>query len=164
MKHISVPALTGLALAGGVLVYLTELVLQTRGGIVFIPPVSLPITLVVLAVAVVLLALPVRRVVTGKRREPIDPFYAARVLAFAKSSAYVGALLLGASLGLGLYLLVGRPLLPGWDVLGVALGCVVSCVLLLVAGIVAERLCTLPPPGDAPRDSPDGEPGVGAAA
>ena len=92
MKRTTPAPLIGLFLLGAVAAYLLELVVQSRGGFIYVPPISLALTLVVVAVAVVLLAIPIRRKVTGKRTEPVDPFYAARVLALAKASSFAGAL------------------------------------------------------------------------
>jgi hypothetical protein len=144
MKRTGPAPLIGLFLIGGVASYLLELVVQSRGGFIYVPPISLAFTLFVVAVAVVLLAVPIRRKVTGKRKEPIDAFYAARVLALAKASSFAGSLLLGLGAGVLLYLL-GRPIAPSGAILISVIAQLVSAALLIAAGLIAEWLCVLPP-------------------
>ena len=144
MKRTTPAPLIGLFLLGAVAAYLLELVVQSRGGFIYVPPISLAFTLVVVAVAVVLLAIPIRRKVTGKRTEPVDPFYAARVLALAKASSFAGALLLGLGGGVLIYLL-GRPIAPSGTILINVIAQLVSAAVLIAAGLVSEWLCTLPP-------------------
>jgi hypothetical protein len=144
MKRTGPAPLIGLFLIGGVASYLLELVVQSRGGFIYVPPISLAFTLFVVAVAVVFLAVPIRRKVTGKRKEPIDAFYAARVLALAKASSFAGSLLLGLGAGVLLYLF-GRPIAPNGAILINVIAQLVSAALLIAAGLIAEWLCVLPP-------------------
>jgi hypothetical protein len=144
MKRTGPAPLIGLFLIGGVASYLLELVVQSRGGFIYVPPISLAFTLFVVAAAVVFLAVPIRRKVTGKRKEPIDAFYAARVLALAKASSFAGSLLLGLGAGVLLYLL-GRPIAPSGAILINVIAQLVSAALLITAGLIAEWLCVLPP-------------------
>jgi hypothetical protein len=151
MKRTSIPLLVGLVAVGAAVAYLGELFLQTTGGITLVPPYSIEITLFVVAVAVIAMAVPVRRRITGKRKFPLDPFYAVRVAVLAKASALTGAILMGAGLGI-LAILLGRPVLPDWSLLLPALGLAVSSLVLVVAGLIAEWMCVLPPDDpDAPR-------------
>ena len=149
MKRTRLTVLLGLALAGGVLAYLLELLAQSLGGNVVVPPLSLPLTLVAIGVAVILLAIPVRRSVTGKRKARLDPFYAIRVAVFAKASSLAGSLLAGAASGIVLFLF-GRPILPSVAMSSVAISEIAAAVFVVVAGLIAEHLCVLPP--DDPQD------------
>lgn len=144
MKRTGPAPLIGLFLIGTVAAYLLELVVQSRGGFIYIPPITVAFTLFAVAISVVLLAIPIRRRVTGKRKEPVDPLYAARVVALAKASSYAGALLLGLGAGVLLYLF-GRPISPTGFMLANALAQVTSAALLIAAGLIAEWLCVLPP-------------------
>jgi hypothetical protein len=148
VKRTRISVLLALALAGGVLAYLLELLLQSTGANVVLPPLSLTLTLVSLAIAAVLLAIPVRRSVTGARKAPIDPFYALRVAVFAKAASLAGSLLLGAASGI-LFFLLGRPIAPSLSMSSLVLSELVAAALLVAAGLIAEFLCTLPP------DDPD---------
>lgn len=144
MKRTSPAPLIGLFLLGGVVAYLMELIVQSRGGFIYVPPLTLALTLVVVAAVALLLAIPVRRTVTGKRKEPLDPFYASRVVALAKASSYAGALLLGLGAGVLVYLLA-RPIAPGGSMLLNVGAQVFSAIILVTAGLIAEWLCVLPP-------------------
>jgi hypothetical protein len=151
MKRTSIPLLVGLLAAGAAVAYLGELFLQSTGGITFVPPYSIDVTLVVVAVGVTVMAVPVRRRITGKRKFPLDPFYAVQVAVLAKASALTGAILMGAGVGI-LAILLGRPVLPDWSLLLPALGLAVCSLVLVVAGLIAEWMCVLPPDDpDAPR-------------
>jgi hypothetical protein len=131
-----IAALVGVASAYGL-----DSLLALRGFAVVVPPVSLAIALVLIGGVLVALAWPVRRAAAGEHR--IDPFYALRVVVLAKSSAVAGALLAGASAGVLLYL-VTRAVVPLGSSLAAG-GTAVAAVLLLVAGLVAEHWCALPP-------------------
>lgn len=140
-----------LAAFGGVAAWLVETVLAASGRAVLLPPVTLAIALVLIGGIVVIMALPVRRV---SRRVPgakVDPFYATRVLMLAKASSLSGALLGGAGIGVAIYLL-GRSVLPGVGSITMAFACAAGAILLLVAGLVAEYMCTIPPDDDAGND------------
>ena len=158
MKRTRVTVLPTVALGGGVFAYLLELLVQSIGANVIVPPLSLTLTLVALAVTVVLLAIPVRRSVTGKRKAPVDPFYALRVAVFAKASSLAGALLMGTAVGI-LIFLWGRPIAPTFTMGALAISEIVAAGVLVAAGLVAEFLCTLPPQApDDPRGKSLSEP------
>jgi hypothetical protein len=120
------------------------------------PEYTLAITLVLLGVVTILLALPVRRATRGTPAQRVDPFYATRVVVLAKAGALAGALLAGAGVGFLLELVI-RSVELGADMLLRAGSVAGGGVLLLVAGLVAEFLCTVP------KDSDD-DPGGGPAA
>lgn len=144
MKRTSPAPLIGFFLLGAVAAYLLELVVQSQGGFIYVPPFSLALTLLAVAVGVVLLATPIRRKVTGKRKEHLDAFYAARVVALAKASSFAGALLFGLGGGVLIYLL-GRPIAPSGAILTNVIAQLVASALLITAGLIAEWLCVLPP-------------------
>lgn len=129
---------TGLALAG-----LTRIQL----------PWTLSISLVVIAAAAVILAVPVWRASHGRSERPIDPFAATRTVLFAKAAAVLGAILSGVAVGFAADLLL-RPVLAGGDVLARCLVALGASVLLLIAGLVAERLCMVPPGRDPDDEDP----------
>ncbi len=149
MKRTRPTVLLGLALAAGVAAYLLELLGQSLGANVIVPPLSLTLTLVAIGIAVILLAIPVRRSVTGKRKARLDPFYALRVAVFAKASSLAGSLFAGAAVGIVLFLF-GRPITPSVTMSTVAISEIVAGVFLVAAGLIAEHLCVLPP--DDPQD------------
>ena len=144
MKRTRVTVLLALALTGGVIAYLLELLAQSVGSNVVVPPLSLTLTLVAIAIAVVVLAIPVRRSVMGKHKAPVDPFYALRIAVFAKASSLTGSLLVGSATGI-LIFLFGRPIPPIITMSALSISEAVAAGLLVAAGLVAEFLCTLPP-------------------
>ena len=144
MKRTQAFPLIALAVGGGVATYLIELLLQSTGAPAALPPYSLSLTLIAVALADILLALPVRRLITGKRKERLSPFYAVRVAVLAKASSHAGALVLGVGLGMVIFL-VARPISPSWDLLGRAIAAAVSAAIVMSAGLIAERMCQLPP-------------------
>lgn len=167
MRRTSVSALLVLALIGGVLAGLVQTALAGSGRAVLVAPVTLPIALAAIGAIVIVLALPIRRMTRGPRRgaaaaqtataarpggDPVDPFYATRVVMLAKASALTGALLSGVGAGMLVYLL-SRSVVPGvGSVASAALG-LVGAIALLVCGLVAEHMCRIPP-----RDEDDDPP------
>lgn len=162
MKRTSFRAVVIMIVVATVVSYLIELTLVSTGGLSIVPPVSLPITLVAVAAAIVGLAVPVRRRVTGKRKAPLSPFYAVRVAVLAKSCSLTGSLLVGVGIGIIIHLL-GRPFI-NWNLLWPGIAQAVGSALLLVAGLVAERMCTLPPDGEDPSRVSPPEPMTGSHA
>ncbi|MEO6828142.1 MAG: DUF3180 domain-containing protein [Microbacteriaceae bacterium] len=146
MKQTGTAGLVGLALAGAVLGFLLELALAAASLAVLVPPLSLPITLIAIGGIVIGFAIPVRRATHGKATRPLDPFRAMRVAVLAKASSLSGSLLTGIALGLLLYLL-SRSVIPS-SAVWLAVATTVGAVALLVAGLLAERMCTLPPGSD----------------
>jgi hypothetical protein len=139
--------LVAVALLGAALGWLLETALVASGRAAFIPPVTLAAALALIAVIVVVMAVPVFRVVRGTAKSRIDPFYATRVVLLAKATSITGALLGGAAVAVLVYLLT-RSVTPPTASLGLAIATVVAGVLLLVGGLVAEKMCTLPPSDD----------------
>ncbi|WP_285115526.1 DUF3180 domain-containing protein [Leifsonia sp. fls2-241-R2A-40a] len=150
MKRTRASSLIGLGVAGLVVGFLAELALSGTGQTVFIPPLTLPITLFAVAVIVVAFALPIRRAVRGNTVRRIDPFQATRIVVLAKACALSGALLTGMGVGVGAYLL-SRDVLPGGNAILLTALATAGAVILLIAGLVAELFCTLPPGDDDER-------------
>ncbi len=144
MKRTRPTSLIGLGVLGVAVGFLIELAASGMGIAVFVPSLTLPITLVAVAIIIVAFAIPIRRAVRGRSSRRIDPFQAMRIVVFAKACSLSGALLTGVGAGILLYLLT-RDVLPASNaVLLTALG-TAGAVILLVAGLIAEFFCTLPP-------------------
>lgn len=159
MKRTSLGLLVVLALLGAGAGFLLDQVLTATGRATFTPSVLLPVLLLLIAVASLGVALPVRRSVRSGIR--IDPFRALRAATLARASSLLGAIMAGLGAGLLLFLLT-RPIDPpvGSTVAMVAL--IAGAVVLVIAALLAEQFCTLPkdPDDSDPRDlSP--EPGGG---
>ncbi|PPF30930.1 DUF3180 domain-containing protein [Rathayibacter sp. AY1A3] len=152
MRRTRISTLLGLGLAGAVAGFLLDLAIAAAGRPVLIPPLTVPLTLIVVAALVLGFAVPIHRATKGTLRRPIDPFRAMRVVVLAKASSHVGALLLGASGGILVYLLSRA--IPSLGSVWQDVATIVGALVLLVAGLVAEHLCTIPPSDD---DSAVGE-------
>lgn len=153
MKRSRPTPLIGLGVAGIVVGFLIELAAAGTGIAIFIPPLTLPITLVLIAVIVVVFAVPIRRATHGSAGRPIDPFQAMRVVVLAKACSLVGALLTGAGLGV-LFYLVSRAVIPVGNAVWISVAATVGAAVLLVAGLIAEHMCILPP-DDKDDDHPE---------
>lgn len=147
MKRTRSTPLLALSLFGLVLGFLIEITAAATGSPIVVPPVTLPITLVAVGAIVVVLAWPIRQATTGKVKRRIDPFVAMRVAVLAKASSLTGALLLGAGLGLVLYIFT-RSVVPAVASVWLAIGTALGAAILLAGGLVAEHFCTLPPDDD----------------
>lgn len=151
MKRTHATPLIALALVGLVLGFLLEIAAAASGFPQIVPPISLPITLVAVGSIVVALAWPIRQATrangTGKAVKPVNPFVAMRVAVLAKASSLSGALLLGGSSGIVLYILT-RSVVPAVTSLWLAIAAAVGAALLLAGGLIAEHFCTLPPSDD----------------
>jgi hypothetical protein len=123
------------------------------------PEYSLALTLLLVGAAAIALAVPVRRSTRGNPLNRVDPFYATRVVALAKAAAVGGALVAGVGLGFVLELAL-RSGGPGADAYLRAFSVLAGGGALLVGGLVAEFLCTVPPTDD---EDPDAGPPTAAA-
>lgn len=140
-----------LALLAAVAFALTTAFLQVRqagGAATSSPPLVSVVMVAGLAVAVLVVAWPVRRWNAGERDTPLNPLRAARTVALAKAAALAGAVLSGGWLG---YVGVALPLValtsqPGRTAASAAV--VLASIGLTVAGLVAERWCVIPPEDD----------------
>jgi hypothetical protein len=149
MKHTRPSTLIVLAFLGGLGGYFVQLALASTSQAKLRPEYTLAITLLFIAVLVIALAVPIRRATRSKVRRHIDPFYATRVVVLAKASSLGGALLAGVATGFLIELLT-RSGTPTTDSFARALTTLGASVALLIAGLVAERLCTVPPDDDKP--------------
>ena len=149
MKPTRAPVLFLLAGFGAAAGWLLETAMVAMGRAIAIPPATLSIALVLIAIIIVGMALPVFRVVRGTARKAVDPFYATRVVLLAKASSLAGALFGGAAAGIMLFVLT-RSVLPALGSVALSVAAAVCAVLLLIAGLVAEKMCTLPPQDDEP--------------
>jgi hypothetical protein len=120
-----------------------------------VPPVpwTAAVAVGLLAVAVLVSGLEVRRWVVGRRERPMDPLLAARIAVLAKAAAYSGSALVGWYLAQAVVVL---PDLVGERRTRLVLALVSAVVSggLGAAGLVAQRWCRRPP------DATDGDPPV----
>ncbi|MCU1635438.1 MAG: hypothetical protein JWQ68_677 [Cryobacterium sp.] len=147
MKRTTPSSVTALALVGLVLGFLLEVSATAAGTPIVVPPLTLPFTLVAIGIIVVALAWPIRKATKGGGKKRVDPFLAMRVAVLAKSSSLSGSLLLGAGIGITLYLLT-RSVVPAVASVWLAIATALGSAVLLGGGLVAEHFCTLPPDDD----------------
>ncbi|MCU1529035.1 MAG: hypothetical protein JWP75_2798 [Frondihabitans sp.] len=120
---------------------------------VVVPSITLGLALLAIGAIIISLAVPVFRVARGRTHEPIDAYYATRVVLIAKACSLAGALFGGVFGGLLAYMLSrGVPVAVGSLVPSVI--AVIGGVVLLAAGLVAEYMCAVPPN----KDDNDGKP------
>lgn len=150
MRRTGLALPSALALGGAVLGWLLQVGLAAAGLAVLVPPYSLPVTLVGIGLLVVAAGWPIRQAVHGSSTRRIDPFRAMRVLLLAKACTLVGALLGGAGIGVGLYLL-SRPVLPPVPSLVATAISILAAVVLIVCGLLVEHWCRIPPEDDDPE-------------
>ncbi|ALJ22010.1 DUF3180 domain-containing protein [Microbacterium sp. No. 7] len=159
MKRTSIGLLVAVAVVGGIVGFVADQLLTSSGRPTFTPSLLLPVLLVLLAVSVVLLALPVRRAARGVPGARVDPFQAVRVAVLAKASSIVGAAVAGLGTGLIVFLLT-RPVPPSVGSMGAVIAAIAGGVLLTAAALVAEQLCTIRKDDDDDQPGPP-EPGLG---
>ncbi|MFA5606872.1 MAG: DUF3180 family protein [Leucobacter sp.] len=159
LDRVNPLALVAAAAMGGAIALVVQFALSSRGNPPFVPPLSLPSTLVLLAVVLLVLGVRLRRALTKQGRQ-VNPFHAVRLLATARAGQFVGALLGGAGAGLALALLGRSVPAPTATWLPMILTLATGAVLV-AAGAVTEHLCRVPP-GDGDEEdgeSPDPSPG-----
>jgi hypothetical protein len=132
---------------GVVVGWFAELMLVGSGRPSLDLPITLGVALGLIGVLVVLAALPVFRVVRRVAGASVDPFYATRIVLLAKASSLTGAILSGFT-GAVLVYLLSRPAIAADGKVGMAVVALVGAGLLLAGGLVAERMCVLPPSDD----------------
>ncbi|KRB37187.1 UNVERIFIED_CONTAM: DUF3180 domain-containing protein [Microbacterium sp. SLM126] len=152
MRRTSAGVLVVAAALGVAAGFLLDQVLTAAGRPTFTPAVTLPILLVLLGAVIVALAVPIRRATRGQGTSSVNPFRALRVAMLAKASSILGAALGGLALGL-LVFLATRPVTPSLGSMGTVIATAVCAALLVVAGLVAEHLCTIR------KDDDDEQPG-----
>lgn len=153
--------LVTLAAVGAATGWLLEVLLTASGRAIVIPSVLLAVSLVAIAIVVVVVAVPIYRYSHGLRRKRVNPFYAMRVVALAKASSISGALLGGGAIAIAFYLL-SRTVTPGAGSITASFLVSGGAIGLLIAGLVAEHLCTVPP-DDENSSSPTSMDPQGAA-
>ena len=159
MKRTRPVAIAVAVVIGVFLGFVIDQVLTASGRPTFTPSFLLPILLVLLGIALVLFALPIRRAIVGSTPTPVDPFRAVRIAMLAKASALVGAVVAGVAGGLLAFLLT-RPVTPSLGSTGAVIAAIVGGLVLVAASLVAEHLCTIRKDDDDEHPGPP-EPGYG---
>lgn len=138
-------------LLAGVGGWFVEVAFVAAGKAAMIPPLTLGAAAGIIGIVVAVLAVPVYRVARKVPGAQVDPFYATRIVLLAKASSLAGALATGAT-GAILCFLLTRSVVPVAGSVSASAFAVTGAVILLVGGLVAERMCTLPPDDDSNKE------------
>ena len=104
------------------------------------------VLLLAMAALVIAAGLPVRRFLRGEARKSLNPVRAARTLVLAQAAALTGAGLLGWYAAQAALAVVDLTL-PGYrTVLAELVAVGLSAVVLMVAGMMTQRMCRVDPP------------------
>lgn len=155
MKPTKISTLVANAVATTGIAYLVVTLMVGAGYAVPVSGINLVLTMPAIGLVNLVLVLPIMRYkkaladfmmgVGGRRPRRPEPFYAVRVLTIAKASALAGAWFAGWHLGVVAVQLTNQELTEA--VWREAFGGIGS-VLLVVAALIAERICRLPDDGD----------------
>lgn len=161
MRRTGVGILAIAVIIGGAGGFILDTMLTAMGRATFSPAASLPTILALLGVVIVALAVPVWRATRSRGARRINPFQALRIAMLAKASSLLGAVTFGFSLGLIVFLTT-RPVTPSLGSMGTIVATLVCAVVLVVAGLVAEQLCTIrkDDDDDTPGNTPTGAVGA----
>lgn len=151
MTRTRVSTLVTLVAIGAAAGFLVQIALAAASLPKYQPEYTLALSLLFIAGIAIALAVPIRRATRATVPTRIDPFHATRVVLFAKASSLAGALLAGGALGL-LAELITRSGGLNTDSLLRSLAVLAGAIAVLVAGLVSEFLCTVPP-DDHDRDA-----------
>lgn len=157
MKRTRVSTIVSLLVVAAVAGFALDAALAATMHPVIVPAMTLGLVLLAIAAIVISLAVPVFRVARGRTREPIDAYYATRVVLIAKASSLAGAIFGGVVGGMLVYVLT-RGVAVSAGSLVPTVTSVVGGLVLLVAGLVGEYMCTVPPTDDDKSDRGDGHP------
>ncbi|KQR21575.1 MULTISPECIES: DUF3180 domain-containing protein [Microbacterium] len=157
MRRTGVGILAVAVVVGAAAGFILDTMLTAMGRATFSPAASLPTILALLGAVIVVLAVPVWRATRSRGTRRINPFQALRIAMLAKASSLLGAVSFGFSLGLIVFLTT-RPVTPSLGSMGTIVATLVCAVVLVVAGLVAEQLCTIrkDDDDDTPGNTPTG--------
>jgi polyferredoxin len=150
MKQTQIMSLVAWAISATTAGYLLPQILINNGGSIPISPWSIVVTLPLIAIALVVMAIPIyryRRAILEiaktkslTRPKRLNPFYAVRVLLLAKSIAISGSMFTGWHLGV-VWLQVTSPVIPS-STLQNALALIGSFLMTAIA-LIVERICKI---------------------
>ena len=134
--------------------FLIPRILVVNGGKVPITSLNLILTLPIIGILLLVAAIPMiryRRALAAQLKTPtstrpkrVNPFYAVRLVMMAKAIAISGSIFTGWHLGL-VWTQLTSPVVAG-SIVQNTLG-LVGSIVMLIAGIIVERICRLPEDG-----------------
>ncbi|ONI78851.1 hypothetical protein ALI144C_29225 [Actinosynnema sp. ALI-1.44] len=143
-----------LVIAGLLAAVVLYVILQSAYGSMPPLPTLAGVTLVVIAAVDVVLAFSLRSRIRGTRRDkPVEALTAARAVALAKASSVLGAIMLGAWVGVFVYVFPKRSdvVAAGNDTSSAVIGALCAAALI-AAGLWLEHCCKTP---DEPKEPDD---------
>lgn len=162
MQRTSPLAIAAFAVVGIAIGLLVQVARSSSGQSPLVPPVSLAATLMVISGVLIVLAVLLRRAVRpsddqrGSKRA-VNPFHAVRLLAGARAGQFSGALFAGVAAG-SILQLFGRSVFPPSATWLPMVLMMLSGLVLVCCGVVAEMLCRVPPTDpDAETEGEGGE-------
>lgn len=146
MKRTRATTFIVVAVLGASAAAFIELALASNGRPIVSLPITLGIALAVIGGIVVTMAAPILRMTRSTTAPRVDPFYATRVVMLAKACGITGALGVGVGVGVLAYLLTRS--IIGAGPVAQAITTIVGAGVLLAGGLIAERMCSIPPSDD----------------
>ncbi len=146
MKRTRVTTILVVAVLGAAAAAFIEVALAKNGLPIFKLYITYGITLAVIGGIVVSMAVPIWRMTRTTTAPRVDPFYATRVVMLAKACVITGALGVGVAAGVLAYLLTRSVIGP--TPVAQTITTIVGAGVLLAGGLIAERLCSIPPSDD----------------
>jgi Protein of unknown function (DUF3180) len=142
-----------LVIAGLVVAVVLYLVMRSAYGSLPPLPTLAGLTLVVIAVIDLILAFSLRSRIRGKGGRPVEALTAARAVALAKASSLLGAIMLGAWVGVFAYVFPKRTniVAAANDTTSAIIGALCAAALI-AAGLWLEHCCRTPDDPDEPKD------------
>lgn len=144
----------GMWIIGAAVGLFLQMFRSSRGEPPIVTPLSLATTMLVIAGVLLVLGATLRRAITRPSGRPVNPFHAVRLLAGARAGQLAGALLGGLSAGL-LAQVLTRTIVPAPEHWVPTLLSGVAGLVLVIAGVVTEWWCRVPPTDPEVEADPD---------
>ena len=151
MKQTQFWTLLGWAISATTAGYLLPKVIVANGGSVPVTPVNVIITLAIIAIVLVLFAIPVfkyNRALKKSANKPVkrvNPFYAVRLVVLAKANTIAAAIFAGWHVGL-VWLQATAPVVT--EAIWQNVAGLIGSLAMLIAGIVVEKACRIKDDGN----------------
>jgi hypothetical protein len=165
MKPTKVLTLIGWVIPAATAGYLFSRVITANGGQVPVAPVNLILTVLAIAVILFAFALPMLRYrralaeqlknTSAPRPKRLNPFYAVRLLLLSKASAIYGSLFAGWQVGV-IWMQLTSPVTA--DSIWQNAGALIAAIVLVVVGLIVERICRIKDDGAEPLTGPVSNP------
>jgi hypothetical protein len=151
VKQTQIWTLLGWGISATTAGYLLPKLIVANGGSVPVTPINVIITLLVIAVVLILFAIPVFKYnralkkSTGTPVKRVNPFYAVRLVVLAKANAIAAVIFAGWHIGL-VWLQATAPVITAaiWQNVAGLIG----SLAMLVAGVVVEKACRIKDDGN----------------